>query len=176
MARVSLENEECSGDLLPPVCCVCGENSTGVSKQTFTHCPWWVYPNFFCCVLLFLILSAALTKRRSVVLPTCDRHAYLGFWRKCFSIVGLVLIVFCIVWWGIVSAKSSNSPPSFWDRIDMGVQIGGAILGAILLVVSSITGVRPTKITNSSITLTGVAPGFAEATEQYRVLLEEFGD
>lgn len=58
----------------------------------------------------------------------------------------------------------------------MGVQIGGAILGAILLVVSSIIGVRPTKITNSSITLTGVAPGFAEATEQYRVLLEEFGD
>jgi hypothetical protein len=177
MARVSLEIQECSGDLLPPVCCVCGENSTRVSKQTFTHLPRWVYLSLFFCVLPFFFLSVALTKRRFVVLPTCDRHAYPGIWRKCFSILGTVLIIFCIIWWGIVSARSNSyAPPSFWDQIDEGVQIGGGVVGAILLVVSSFVGVRATKITNSTITLTGVAPAFAEATEQYRILLEEFGD
>src|SRR5262245_3048240 len=89
MPDVTLSRYECTRDLLPPVCTVCGAPATVKIERKFSWHPQWSD---------FLIVGALIfTKRMRVRLPHCARHAAL--WRRrnllilvtMLAVLGLIL-------------------------------------------------------------------------------------
>jgi hypothetical protein len=85
MPNVTLSRYECTGDLLPPVCTVCGEPATEKIERKFSWHPQWSE--------LLIVGALIFTKRISVRLPICARHA--SFWRRRnqVALIGLLVVL-----------------------------------------------------------------------------------
>jgi hypothetical protein len=174
MARMTFDVDEVqSGEMLPAICCRCGDAATGQSDVKLTYTPKWILLFVLFCFPIYFILSITTTRRLTVTMPTCDRHQWLGLWRKLLATGGVVAIVSCVVWMAVTMRSMS---PSFWDRIDNVVQFAGIVGGVVILLLSGMMFLRPARMTATEITLAGLSPTFTEAVEQYRILLDEFSE
>jgi magnesium-transporting ATPase (P-type) len=150
----------------PNVCMKCGAPSRVVVRKTFSWYPPWIAITILVALLVYIILVAVLTKRMTVPVPLCDKHK--GHWTKrmLITLLGLLVILAFV---GIAIAASTSEG----DLADMAGLFWGLVVVAllawlILIVVLQQTAIRPTEITDRSITLTGVGRGYIEALREER--------
>ena len=171
MAKVILDRDECGEGFLPPVCIRCGEAATGVRQQYFQSTPPVLYLLVFICFPLFLVLFFVLRKKMNVALPVCERHQGMWLRRQLISTLGIVSIVGGVIGGVTFGYELDN----LLDTKGAGVAVVviGLLVAAICFGIAGLGMLRPTRITNDTITLSGVSPIFADTVEQYRILLDD---
>jgi len=169
MASITIWKTELKDDLLPNVCMKCGAPATTHYEKSFRWYPPWLNILVLAGLLIWAILVSILTKRATIRAPLCDEHA--GHWRIRFMIAFIpLLIALMILIGGITLAATAERDP---DQSDLGgviAAVGGGsfVLWLIVAAIVQSTGIRPTEITDTTITLTSVHPGFVHALEDER--------
>jgi hypothetical protein len=173
MASITLDRDECGEGFLPPVCVRCGESAPNSQKQTFQWFPPLVYLLLIpvCTLPLYIILVLILRKSRTVLLPVCSRHRGLWIQRRALTVLGILMMIFG-VWIGGVFARELEQALDLNNAFIV-FSVTGLVAGLVLIGISGIGTVRPSRITERLITLNGVSPVFADTVEQYRILLED---
>jgi hypothetical protein len=166
MARLILYRPHMEAAPLPPVCMRCGEPATRTVYRKFSWQPGWIILLILVGLiglLLILIFSLIMTKRMPLDAPVCDRHRNhwssrsLFTWLGFFGVVGgwtLVLVLF-----------DSRGPLGSAPFLVTG---GLSVVWLFAAVILSQNAIRPTKITDNTITLVNVSPAFAAAVNDAR--------
>jgi NhaP-type Na+/H+ or K+/H+ antiporter len=150
----------------PKVCMKCGARSTAIVRKTFSWYPPWIGITILVALLVYIILVAVLTKRMTVPIPLCDKHK--GHWTKrtLITLLGLLGVLGLV---GLAIAASTSEG----DLADMAGAFWGIVLVSLLvwlivIIVLQYTAIRPSEITDKSITLTGVSSDYADAIREER--------
>jgi hypothetical protein len=166
MATITLYDPEDLDYELPRVCMVCARRARTYKRKGFSWNPGWVYILLLAGLLPFVIVALILTKRRTVEVPLCGRHRHHWLARQGLmlgSLVGLLGAIF-----GTLALTPRNVPDLFF----LGV-LGGLIGWIVLVVIVNMGMIRPTSITEDSISLQGVSAGFKDALKEWRRNLDE---
>lgn len=169
MATVRLSPLPIEEEDVPDRCMQCGAPAAVYREKTFSWYPPWVYVLLLAGLLPFLIVALVLTKKKRVPVPLCHAHRNHWAWRNAvmlLSFLGLGGLAIAAV----VLVNMAAGPNGF-DQYS-GFICGGSVVGLIVwLVVVAVlqqTAIRPTEITDDSVTLTGVAKEFVRAYEENR--------
>ncbi len=185
MATVRLGRYEVTERLLPLACLRCGTEATVHKQKTFSwHPPWvtililagllpliwlrlgdvpWVTILILAGLLPYAIVAIILTKRMTVHAPLCEQHRHHWLWRTRYVTLGLLWFLgLAIAGIGLLASKGD---------IAGFVCLGTAVAGLLWLISAAIIqhlAIRPTEITERSISLTNVSPHFIEALREER--------
>jgi hypothetical protein len=179
MATVQLSLAETRERALPEMCIHCGMSANFYRTQTFCCVPGsaWIF-------LPLLghhggFVAAHMRKEMRVSIPLCEDHRAYGAQMDRRN-AGRVLLFFvvCLALFGLTAATAvilrkngSVSPDvSAWIGLGAFFAIGafGFVGMFVLIGLGQRATVRPTSITDDSITLVGVAEVFAKAVEERR--------
>ena len=175
MATVRLERDEVDNDSLPDVCMVCGAEATLRKRKSFSWHPPWVILLILISLWPYIIVALILTKRMTVRAPLCEQHKNHWAWRTAFILGGF--LVFLLL--GVVSVMvlSNQANQGGADEAIGGLLCFGTVIsGLVWLIAAAIIhslGIRPTEITDRTITLVHVSPAFVEALEMVRAEQED---
>lgn len=166
MAVIRLGRYEARQGHLPPVCIRCGIAAAVYRRKVFTFCPWWIYLGIPFALFPFFILAWLWSKSAPVTIPLCSLHRYLWRWQHYVLIVACAgvsvlfgLIPFALLFQG---HYASDKEEKIFLVASLATIAGPYLyLGATLAL--KYLGIHATEVTTTSITLTGVAPEFAEA-------------
>ena len=169
MATVKLYRGEVKQDRLPKVCMRCGAPADQQKYKRFSWYPGWVNILFLVGLLPWVIVALVLTKRMAVYAPMCSRHRNHWLVRSLIVVGGLVLVLGAAVAAVVLMASADRRAGPDSDSIGGYACVG--TLGALLLlivvaVIVQTTTIRPSEITDRTITLVGVAPEFKKALEE----------
>jgi hypothetical protein len=157
MATVRLGRYEVEQYDLPRVCMCCGARASHYKTKKFQWFPPWAW------FVLGWIGMMIFMKTATMQVPLCEKHKWHWVWTPLFAIVGLVAI-FALLFAGVAVADALKlDPPAVF--IPVGVLF---LAWLIALIVLSVNTIRPTEITDKSITLRGVSPDFIAALEEAR--------
>ncbi len=161
MATVRLGRYEVEDYDLPRVCMRCGAPAVGYKERRFRWFPPWLIVTFPLGILPYIILTEVMTRRMAVRVPYCAEHrrpplwpigAYLGILAALITLtVGLMVIL---------QGRAAGL-----------ICLGGFVAFLAWCMAAAIIGtpgIRPTEITEKSITLKGVSEGFIAALEADR--------
>jgi hypothetical protein len=172
MARIRLRRYEAREGDLPDVCMRCGADATTTRVKGFSWHPGWVNLLILAGLLPWAIVAIVLTKRMRVRAPLCAHHRNHWLWRAWVIYGGLAAAVLlgigAIV---LVAALSNQRGRGRGDDLAGLICVSVAGVGLAWLVTAAVvqmTGIRPTEITDRSITLTGVSPEFVDAVREER--------
>ncbi|HKI30908.1 MAG TPA: hypothetical protein VKA46_03510 [Gemmataceae bacterium] len=157
MATVRLGRYELEEYDLPRRCMCCGARASHYKSKKFQWSPPWAF------IVLGVIGAMMFMKTATVSVPLCERHKWHWARVPVFVFIGLAVLIA----WGIGGAVITSEKESLAPYIF--VPLLPALLGwfIALLVLASCT-IRPTEITDKSITLRGVCEEFIEALEEAR--------
>jgi hypothetical protein len=147
----------------------CGAPAATRRDRTFAWYPPWVLIFIIVALLVAVILAAVLTKRMRVSVPLCDQHRNHWFNRGLFIGLGVLLVLALAIGAGVLSANVKSDAVIGITWLLVALVFLGWLVG---LVVAQSTAIRPTEITDRSITLTGVAQEFADAVMDERERLD----
>jgi hypothetical protein len=163
MAKVTMADPKQFDHEVPEICMHCGDTATVFKKRTFSRESDWVCILFIFGHLSHIIGSMVLTKRMRVETPFCDRHRNHWLGRQMtiyFTFVGLIAyMILAIVF-------ANHVPHKVSEYLTVPFFLLGALgfLGWLVNIVILYSGtIRPTNITDDTITLTNVSPEFADA-------------
>jgi hypothetical protein len=171
MAAVRLGRYEVKRQLLPAVCMQCGAEATVHRRKTFSWYPPWVIVLLLFGLLPFVIVALILTKRMTVAVPLCDQHKGHWTWRAWFIWGGFVFFVVLGVAAIILLASQENRRGGANEMAGW-VCAATAGAGLIWLIVAAFvqsSSIRPSEITDTSITLFHVSPDFIDALKEERL-------
>jgi hypothetical protein len=142
-------------------------------RKKFSWYPPWIGILILGGPIPFAIVAAILTKRMQVVVPLCEAHRGHWTWRNWFIYGGLAVVgALGLGAFILMIVLTEQRPPRPGTDAIVGIScIATAVLGLAWLIAAAIvqsTGIRPTEITDYSITLTGVADEFIDAVEDQR--------
>jgi hypothetical protein len=190
MARVTLEEPDREGAVLPDVCMKCGLPAPDRVFMDFPPLPpRWLYPFF---VLSPLALAAiARRTRMSFHVPLCEIHKKSVFGRfrmltwamVCLFILGVVGLVLASdirrgEWvpqpWGPDGKEvrvfvKHGPPPEVGGVLTLIAAIGIALCAAVIVVLHRFHRLRAARVTDFTITFDRVAPAFVRAYEESRI-------
>jgi hypothetical protein len=169
MATIKLGRYEVERRDLPNLCMRCAAPATTRRDRTFAWYPPWVLIFILVALLVAVILAAVLTKRMRVSVPLCDQHRNHWLNRSLFIGLGFLLVVALAIGAGVLSANVNSDAVIGITWLLVALAFIGWLLG---LVVAQSTAIRPTEITDRSITLTGVAQEFADTVMDERERLD----
>jgi hypothetical protein len=166
MATLRLESYDGDGMDLPDLCMQCGAPSSLRKNKRFSWFPPWIWILLFVCGLLpFAIVALVMTKRRTVNVPLCEAHKNHWLWRQLVVVGGLLALIGIFV---ALLALFDEPGGANKDPLSGMLCLGGAI-GLIIWLIAAVivqsTSIRPKEITDTSITLVGVADVFVEGYE-----------
>ena len=167
MAEIQLRQSETDRDRLPDVCMVCGQPATDQINRTFSWYPPWVTLTFLIAWPLFLVLMLVMTKRMRVEVPICEKHR--GYWWKRQMLMWLPLLVLLLAGVGAMIAASAAAPRN--SDLTGFVCVGFGGLFFVWLIIAAVIQnmmVRPTEITDRTITLKKVHDEFVDAFYKLR--------
>jgi hypothetical protein len=170
MATVRLGRYEVKKRLLPPVCLKCGAEATAERRKNFSWSPPWIIILILFGLLPYAIVAIILTKRMTVTVPLCDQHKSHWSWRAWFIWGGFILFFILGIGAFVVLVNQENQRGRGQEMAGW-LCAGTGIAGLIWLIAAAIvqsTGIRPTEITDNTITLTHVAPDFVTALKEER--------
>jgi hypothetical protein len=157
MATVRLGRYEVEEYDLPRVCMCCGARARHFKTKKFQWSPPWAY------FALGAIGAMAFMKTLTMEVPLCEKHKWHWVWPPLITILGLVGI-FAVLFGGVALAEVITiDPPVVF--IPVGILF---LAWLVTIVVLSTKTIRPTEITDKSITLRGVCDEFIEALEEAR--------
>jgi hypothetical protein len=176
MAQIQLDRDEVGREQLPPVCMRCGQPSAIYKGKNFSWYPPWVIVLIVVALLPGAIVAMILTKRMTVWAPLCAAHK--NHWLlRILLILGTLALVAALIIGSLVAASTiSEQGGRHGDDLVGFVCVGGVILLVLWLIglaVIQLTAIRPTEITDDTITLTGVSDAFVRAVEEDRDQEEE---
>ncbi|HEY7153245.1 MAG TPA: hypothetical protein VH575_04725 [Gemmataceae bacterium] len=167
MTTVRLESYDGEITDLPDLCMQCGAPSSLRKSKKFAWFPPWIWILLFVCGLLpFAIVALIMTKRRTVNVPLCEEHKNHWMWRQAI-VVGSFLALFAIgfvAYISLIDEQPGGNGNPFAGMLCLGVVIG-LIIWLIAAVSLHVTSIRPTEITDTSITLAGVSEAFVQEYE-----------
>jgi hypothetical protein len=162
MATIRLRKYELRKYGLPPVCLRCGAPTGEPRHRTFSWSPPWVAILIICGLLPYLIVALILTKKMRMPVPLCRKHRWHWTGRHLI-ILGSLLALIPLV---ILAVVFTN--PAEQGAVAVIGFAGGLLLWIILTVILLLTIIRPTEITDESITLAGLSEKFVDAVEEER--------
>jgi hypothetical protein len=151
---------------VPDLCMKCGAPAEVRTDKTFAWYPPWVYVLILVNILVFAIVALVLTKKKRVPVPLCAAHRNHWLWRQLALVGGFVLLVVLIVLFVVVA---SNTRPRGGEDYTGWVCGGGVAALVVWLIAAAVlqtSAIRPTEITDHSITLTNVSKAFVRAYEE----------
>jgi hypothetical protein len=175
VARVRLRLEEAREGDLPAVCMRCGSQATLAKDKTFSWHPQWISTllviGLLCfspLILVALILMLTLSKRARVRAPLCEQHQHHWLWRSWFVYGGLLVFALLgiVAFFAVTAAESQSTLARDYGSF---LCFGLFIAGIVWLIAAGIVqskAIRASEITDYTITLIKVAPGFVAALEQ----------
>jgi len=169
MATVRLGRYEIERGRMPKVCMACGAPATVRKSKKFAWHPPWVYALLLAGLLPALIVAAILTKRMTLTAPFCDRHKRYFFLRNDVLVISLILLLVlgCAGFYGsFVVQERPNSDLGFLYALAFGLTF------LCWLIVAAVLGhrsIRPSEITDRSITLVNVSEEYARALHLSRM-------
>jgi hypothetical protein len=169
MAKVKMDFRDLDDYELPDVCMQCGASAEGRKSKQYS----WYHPALNLLIfgglpgwIILAVLSQVLAKRRKVRRPLCAKHINQFPWRTATVLGGFALVVVIAIAAFLVMLSD--------DRIGRSNELAGLIcvgtlaiflVWLLVVVVIQSTAIRPTEITDNSITLTNVSKKFALAYE-----------
>lgn len=170
MAKLTLDSYRGDAEELPEVCMKCGEAATQFKRRTFSWYPPWTAVLLVAGLVPFAIVAILMTKKSRVEVPLCDAHKNHWLMRQLLSIGSFfALVLFLAITIGVAVAIGDDNRG---ENVLMPFVCGGnAILflgWLILAIILQNTAIRPTEITEDSITLTSVSDAFVEAYKAER--------
>ena len=164
MATVQLDRRGWEDGDLPDVCMQCGGDTTYRVRQTFVWQPTWVIFTIFVHVLLFIIISLVVRKKRNALVPMCNEHR--NHWRKrtfrLWSSFASAIVV-----GGLGIAAVNTFGPDDPIAAICGVVVFTLFAWIVGVVVIQWGTIRPTEITDRSLGLKNVSPEFVDAYEHF---------
>ena len=178
MATVRLGRFEVEQRRLPSVCMQCGTEATVHKRKTFSWHPGWVIILILFGLLPWIIVALILTKRITIEAPLCDRHKGHWSWRNWFIWGGLVFVL-CLGAVAIAISASQENQRGGQNQL-VGLICGATVVGGLIWLIAAAiiqtVGIRPTEITNNSITLTHVSTAFVDALAEKRTSFKDDED
>jgi hypothetical protein len=172
---IRLMRHEVKKNQLPLRCMKCGADATTSVKKTFSWHPSWVLLLLLCGLVPFLFVALMLNTRMTVHAPMCAEHRGHWRWRAWFIWGGFFLLVLL----GCIAASltgSNNAALSSIGTALFPLIVFGGLAWLIAAAIIQQTGIRTTRISDESITLTNVSAEFAEAVRQTRLSAEASGN
>jgi hypothetical protein len=169
MATLRLVGKPIDNEDIPDLCMKCGTLAEQRKDKTFNWYPPWVYVLILVNLVAFAIVAVVLTKKRRVPVPLCTAHRNHWLWRQLVLVGGFVGLAGLIVLFVILA--SDNAKPRRGDDYTGLICVGSVaalIVWLLAAVVLQATAIRPTEITDYSITLTNVSEEFARAYKENR--------
>jgi hypothetical protein len=157
MATVRLGRYELEEYDLPRVCMRCGARASHYKSKKFQWHPPWAF------FVLGALGAMLFSKTVTMPVPLCEKHKWHWGWRTAFVLVGLV--AFVLLAFGAAALAGENEELAPFVFLPLGVLFLGWLIAAAVL--SSRT-IRPTEITDKSVTLTGVSEEFVAALNESR--------
>jgi hypothetical protein len=172
MAKVRLGRYEAEQGRLPDLCMRCTSTATATVARRFSWHPPWVGVLILAGLLPYAIVALVLTKKVKFPVPLCEAHK--GHWKSRAwatwgSAAGLALLGVGLIATLIALDQPGRRNPN--PELFGYACFGWVVLALAWLIVVAVlqqTAIRPTEITDNSITLTGVHKDFAEAVRQDR--------
>jgi hypothetical protein len=162
MATVRLRDTDLDEEL-PPVCICCGAEATVFKAKKFSWQPGWVALLLLVGLLPYIIVAIILTKRMTVQAPLCEQHRNHWGGRSALLLLTFLGLIVLAIGGAVVLPEHGQK--------GMVLVIGcvtGLIAWVILAVIVQNGTVRPSEITDNSITLQSVAPEFRDAMQEPR--------
>ena len=157
MATVRLGLYELEEYDLPRVCMCCGAPTRYAKTKKFQWFPPWAF------LLLGVLGALIFSKRATVDIPLCDRHKWHWGIRTAIALVGILILVGLGIGVALVASENQDLAPYLVIPLLL-VFVGWLVL----LIYLGVTTIRPTEITDKSITLKGVSEEFVDALEEAR--------
>lgn len=158
MAAVRLESYGNGTIDLPHVCMRCGAPATLRKRKTFAWFPSWIYLLILCNLLIFAIVALVLTKKRSVHVPLCDEHKNHWLWRQ-LTVFGTLVPLIVLGFLAMIAMDDRNGRNSASGFLCFATFVG-LVIWLIAAGILQSTSIRPSEITDHSITLQGVSREF----------------
>jgi hypothetical protein len=179
VAQIRLDREEVGKEQLPGACMRCGQPAVVYKSKNFAWHPPWVAVLILAGLLPYAIVAIVLTKRMTVYAPFCEAHK--NHWLvRILGALGGLLLVGALGIGMIVLMANTDDPAGRRDNVLQSIKAVGCIGTLVLLVVwliglvvMQMTAIRPTEITDDTITLTGVSETFIDAVDADRAQWEE---
>jgi hypothetical protein len=169
MTEIRLGWYEVAHGRLPNVCMICGTASSIRRKKRFQWTPPWALALLLCGIVPYLVFSFALAKRMTIFAPFC--HDHRNHWRTRSLIVNLWLLAILLFGLALI-IRSVNidrrGPPGSWTGMAWAGMAAAFLVWLIVAAILQGTSIRPTEITNNSLTLKGVNNGFIAALQELR--------
>jgi hypothetical protein len=172
MAQLRLGRYEAEEGELPSVCMRCGAPATATKSKQFSWHPQWVLVLILAGLLPWAIVALILTKRMRVRVPLCQKHKNHWLWRGWVIYGGLAAIFVLGIGLAILTAQLEGAAHGRGSDLGGFLCMGGwgvALAWLITAAIVQATGIRPTEITDRSITLNKVSPVFVEAVRKERL-------
>jgi hypothetical protein len=169
MAKVKMDFRDLDDYELPDVCIQCGAPAEGRKGKRYS----WYPPALNLLILagvigwiILAILVNVLTKRRSVNRPLCAVHINQWPWRTLTALGGFALLVLTglAAFFVMVSDDRRGGSNPLGGYLCIGAFVVLIVWLVVVAVIQS-TAIRPTVITDGSITLVNVSKEFALAYE-----------
>jgi hypothetical protein len=157
MATVRLGRYELEEYDLPRVCMYCGARATHYKSRRFQWFPPWAW------LVLGWLGAMIFMKSCTMPAPLCEKHKWHWGGRTAvilLSLLGLIVVVLA----GVALGSALDLDPAVVFLPILVLFVGWLVLAVVL----SATQIRPTEITDKSITLRGVSEDFVEALEEAR--------
>lgn len=169
MASIKIWRGEVENDLLPHICAVCGNGTDRTKKVKFTWAPGWIIAFILlgCAgVIAMVILNQILRKTMTVYVPVCEEHESHWFRRKTLpgfvvfgSIFGGLLVI-------IAAVQGAGDNLMAITAVAYFVFVLASLIAAGVLQLGC---VRPTEITDRTITLTSLHKNFVDDLKEDRL-------
>jgi len=166
MADIRLGRYEARQGNLPPVCICCGIAAAVYRRKIFTFSPWWIYLGIPFALLPFFILAWFCSKPAQVTIPLCPLHRHLWRWQQPVLILACagVSVLFGLIPLALLfqGRYASDKEEKILIVASLAV-LAGPYLYLSATIALKYLGIYATEVNTNSISLTGVAPEFAEA-------------
>jgi hypothetical protein len=169
MAKVKMDFRDLDDYELPDVCMQCGAPAEERKSKLYT----WYHPALNLLIfggvpgwILLAVLSQVLAKRRRVERPLCPTHINQWPWRTLVALGGFALVgLVGFAAFFVLATYSKVGQPNTLGGIFCAGAFVVLLVWLVVVVVIQSTAIRPTVITDNSITLTSVSKEFAFAYE-----------
>jgi hypothetical protein len=145
----------------------CGEPASATKTKQMSWCPPWVGVLILAGLLPYVIVASIMTQRARIQAPLCDQHQ--GHWFNRNALMWGSFFLLGLVGAGLIALVSTLPRQNPNDDSLFGIACLGSVVLFVVWVIIAIvcqnTAIRPTEITPTHITLTGVSDGFVDAVE-----------
>jgi hypothetical protein len=162
MATVRLGRYEVEDYDLPKVCMRCGARAVVYKERRFRWSPGWVIVTIIFGIIPYFIISEVTTRRLTVWVPYCEEHRRRPLWPVLVSVGSLIALIGLTVL--LIALFHHSAAAGLFCVGGVPAFFVWCIAAAIL----TSPAIRPTEITERSITLRGVSDDFIDALEADR--------